>query len=293
MGVQRSSAAALHTTAPAASMVDWCLDDAEGLYFRLGATAQGVITCSVSGTDTVAALVRRLLIGPGGLPESAVPPASFDAFATALPGLAGDWDEGGGTVGDMIDRLLSGTGGVLVERLDGTLAIVRPTDVTTGPAAFDLERRHLVRGRSAISRVATTVPHYAVEFGYGHLWRTFDEGTIAPAELASLGGLRDADQVARTEDAVLKARYPTSTVLKVTSRLADRADAEALAARALALEERRHQPIAATLAVDDIAGLELGDVVRNATGRLGHDPEYWTIVGLTLTNQRTATLELW
>jgi hypothetical protein len=141
--------------------------------------------------------------------------------------------------------------------------------------------------------VATTVPHYAVEFGYGHLWRTFDEGTIAPAELASLGGLRDADQVARTEDAVLKARYPTSTVLKVTSRLADRADAEALAARALALEERRHQPIAATLAVDDIAGLELGDVVRNATGRLGHDPEYWTIVGLTLTNQRTATLELW
>jgi hypothetical protein len=296
LGVERADVAALEAIAPTSLTFDWCLD-ADGLYIRLGSSPSGVITVSIveaspATSSTASALVARLLTGPGGLDSGVLDAASFAAFAAAAPGQAGDWDAGGGSVGDMVARLLAGTGGALVEWLDGTIGIVRPERAVTGATVGTIREDQFVLGHLP-DRMQSAVPPRTVKLAWGHRWTTFTADTIAGTVVASLPTLRDADNMVSVDSATVAARYPTSDTLTIETRQMERAEAEALAS--WLLEQRAlSPPLVVTVHADDAMGIDIGDKVAFQTSRGFDLPAEVTVIGRdSLAGQDLTSLTVW
>jgi hypothetical protein len=228
----------------------------------------------------------------GRLDSGVLDAASFAAFAAAAPGQAGDWDAGGGSVGDMVARLLAGTGGALVEWLDGTIGIVRPERAETGSTVAKIREDQFVLGHLP-DRMPSAVPPRTVKLAWGHHWTTWTKDTIAGAMVADLPGLRDADRTVTVDSATVAARYPTSDTLTIETRQVEKAEAEALASWLLA-QRALSPPLVVTVHADDAAGIDIGDRIILQTSRGFDLPAEVTVIGRdSLAGQDLTSLTVW
>lgn len=293
--------------------------------FRLG-LIPGKVTAHVHGdnaagyVNTVAGITKRILTQRGGI-SAASCDASFAALDIAFPAECGVYvgQAGGGsaatpqstlkhpviasqigpgnTVHSAIDAILLSGGCWLAPTRINTWTIGQLIAPSGTPAAVFTDVDLIDIDSQATADPTAGMPVFNVFLRYKHY-----AGVLGTSEVAgSLGpGIRaDVTQEFRTANAVdfsVQTVHPLAARLYRDTCLTVAADANAEAARTLALHKVRRDFVKAAVRLDETkAALELGSIVQIVTHRLGYDAgRLFVVVGISSDGRKhELTLDLW
>lgn len=311
-GVDYASQADMEANVPAAGQYRVWLG---GGCFRLGTAPDGAVAADVQGdaaggyVATAAGIMRRLVTGPGGIAAGDLVDGDFTALDVAAPATVGIYISSDRTVAEVLDDIAASVGawwtfdvlgrfrtGRLVAPAGDAVAVLAPLSVLD---AVDTDTFDLI----ALERVASAdegrgLPVWRVVVEYAKSYTVVSLG-----EASSSAPAAETNFVARelrgvtASDASVKDKHPLAPTLTRTTCLTSQADAEAEAARLLALYKVRRDTWRATIPFDAAAAtvLDLGALVTLKASRLGLGAgRLVVILGLTVDAAAgTAELILW
>ena len=245
------------------------VQNSAGAFVELGGAAvTGVVTADVATSETRVAKVAESIALAAGLVASDLDAPSFDALHATTASPVGLWLDGAGaspTANALLADVLAAVGAVHWFDRAGRLRVRRLASPGAAIATFD--RRSLLepgpRPQASSPRV------WRVRLGAARAWRV---QTLA--ELA--GGATDAARSfasepyrwSLAEDATIRTADLDAEALEIESLLDSTADADAEAARLLALHGPERRVIRVAVAAPAFA-VDLGDAVAISDSRLG------------------------
>lgn len=304
-GAQRADLAALHASTPALGAWDWCAGP-EGAFVRLGSPPAGALTCdaaegAVAADRSVARLLRALMTGPGGLPAGDLDEDSISDLHALNPAEAGLWL---GTqereLGQVLDDLCRSIGAWWMPDRDGRFRVGRLEAPDAGAAVATLEAWQVL-DRGGVEILAgrdkgAGLPVWRVRAGYGRNFTLMRESEVAGGvSLERKAWLAEELRQAVAEDQAVRDLHPLAAELEVQTLLLDRADAEAEAARLLALHGVGRDHVELRLPAAVAATIDLAQVVIVKLPRFGWQAgKAFRVLGLVEDLEHDgAVLELW
>lgn len=270
---------------------------------RLGGSPAFTVTADVvegaTLADRSAARVAARMLDALGIAATDRDAASFDAAHAFNPAEVGIFLDGDTTGVEAIGQALDSIGAALVPSAQGVFQAIG-LDEPGGAPAGTLTERDLVQGGSTALGVSPgqeneSVPAWSVEVAYGRVYQTLTAGQVAGSlDLDRKTYLAEGSRKATTQDSSVKARHPLATELKVDSVLVNAADAQAEAARRLALYSVRRDRLSWPVSIDR-APYDLGQVVTVDVRRFGYaGGKPFRVIGREDDfSKRLATLTLW
>lgn len=245
--------------------------------FRLGGAPAFTVTADVvegaALSDRSAARVAARMLDRLGIPAAERDAASFDAVHTLNPAEVGIFIDAETNAQDLIGQVFGSIGAALVPTAEGVFQAVGIGAPAGEPVAtFGL--RSIQGGDLSLAAGPDSggVPAWSVVLTYGRVWQTMAAADLnrsgISAERKAL--LETATRKATAQDAAVRTAHPLAAEVTIDTLLTRQADAQAEAARLLALLKVRRDRL--TLTVPDTKGRRaLGDVVSLALPRFGFD----------------------
>jgi hypothetical protein len=238
--------------------------------FRLGGSPAGVVTADVTadGPNTAAGIARAMLLD-AGLSSADLDGASFDALTAANGAPCGYLVGDDRSVLQAATDVLRSVGGWIVPRGDGAFQVGRLQAPSGAPVASLADWQ--VRG--SVQRLAPAdsnrgVPAWRVVVRYGRLARPLTEGEIVGAvDPSRRAALSLAYREAVAEDPSIKARHLMAPEMTFETYLTETADAQAEAARLLAIYGTRRAIWRVQLDQETARDVGLGQVVSLTLSR--------------------------
>lgn len=290
--------AALEAATVPAGFYDTCV--ALGL-FRLGSAPAGRITADVSGdaaggyTDDPAEIVRRILIR-SGIPSGDIDTASFTALSSAAGLSVGEHFTGEVTRQQAIDAILASVGGWLVPTRTGQWQVGQLVAPSGTPDYSFTDADILALDSRATRDVGAGLPVWRVKLrGLRYAASTANDFPVGLGE-ALRSKLLQEWREAVASDAAVKTKHLLAPEMQVDTALQEPAEMATEAARLLALHKVRRDYVQARVALTQAAAaVDLGDVVRLTTPRLGYGAgRDFIVVGVEHDGKRSrVTLDLW
>lgn len=276
-------------------------EDAGGTYFRLGFEAKDTITAdAVDHADpaerTIAKVFKRAALFVGlTLSQSTLDDlATLDADA---PYEVGIWLSAKELALSKVFDALSISGGAAwwTDRTGNlrVVALAEPASVV-----WTLTDAEVLSASAALEGPSGNgVPAKGVDIGYARIEKSQSDSDLAasvPADRRAY--LKENERRTLREDATVAARHPAAETLKLNTRLINAADAEALAARLLALHGslrmRLALEISSTVAVPET--LDIGTTLSITLPRLSISDQPMRVIGFDYKPaQRRIKLDLW
>lgn len=288
-----SSLAELESTAPASGQwSDW--EPPEGHwrsidgYIRLGSSPVGQITCDADCSTQGAGSVMTEIAAEVGVTVNAGDIAALDGAGEVRL-----WVTGETTTASLLDQIAVSVGGYW--RIDSTGTIRAGLLSEPGAPTLTLHDHQIIE----ISREATGAGQNGLPVGTVTVSadpiETVQEGLAGAVPEARRARLAQASREAEAEDAATLARHPLAEAVRVESRLATRAQGQAVASRVLGLLSPRRDQLTVTARVLDAPTLPIGDTVRIVTPRLGYSAgRDLLVIGRELDTARNRlTMDLW
>ncbi len=283
-GSDRADYAALLAGTPPSGGYDTCL--ALGL-LRLNpesGSPAGAITVDLQGNnsggyvETTAEIARRVVatrLGAGNLSEGEIDELAVAALALAQPAPVGYWvGTAQVTAREVLDNLLGAIGGWHAFTREGKFTVAR-LDLTGTPAETLTVSDMALRQPPERAEVA---PVWQVRMGWGVSWLVQSADDLA-SEAPDKARYGNARRYAPASDSTIRARHRGARSLTVEAYFAFESDAQAEAARLLAL----YGPDRDIWTFGRLGGLRgrwAGDTVTlNINGRYGH-PKTCQVIGL-------------
>lgn len=271
---------------------------AAGLY-RLGGSPAFAVTADVaeraSPADGSAARVAARMLDRLGATYDTASFASLHAANPAPVGIFVDTDANADT---LIAQVLASIGAALVPTDLGVLQAVRLETPIGDPVATITLRDIGADGELALASGPDSagVPAWSVALTWGRVWQTISAEDAARADVTPERGafLQVATRTATASDPAVKTAHPLAATVSLDTLLTQRVDAEAEAARLLALHSFRRDRL--TLTVPDRRGrLDLGAVVAVRLPRFGFDAGklFRVVARQDDFGKRTVRLGLW
>ncbi len=233
--------------------------------FTLGSTSAGQITADVRGdksgglyVETVGAIVRRIVGTRSDLsdPDDLDLP-SFDAMVAQVTAPIGIFSGEEANVLDLLDQVVAGVGAHFGFNRAGRLTVDR-ISAPSEPALFAFSEREILE----IERVAVSLPAWRRKIGYRKYWKVLGPDRIAGVvDEETRADFGEAFRYSVAEDGLIKTRHPLSEEIVDETSLALKADAEAEAARRLAIFGADRDAFRVRLKTQPYA-LELGQTIR-------------------------------
>lgn len=230
-GTDRGGYAALEATAPAAGTWDWA-NTPSGTWFRLGSEPDGAVTCDVAGdasgtgySETLAGMMRALLLRHGGVPINA---ASFASVAAILPGRAGVVFDAPQSWADALATLAAGGCLWWGDAGDGAISVGRLA-APQARGGLDLDPTALVEEPEPME---PPVPVWRVTASWRRNWTVLSATDLAIPSAVGEARHADLQQPGRTVQRAAVARRqrdPLAEDLTIDTLFDDEADAAALA----------------------------------------------------------------
>lgn len=293
-GAAYSSESDLQSNAPAAGQYRVWL--AGGLV-RLGSLPSGQVTVDASEGASAAArragaLLSRIAqqMGLTAGEVSAADVAALDAAAAYELGAVVQGDE---TALAVMDRVALSVGAWYgFDRL-GVLRLGRLV-APSGTPATDLTEISI----TGLERIAQdALPAWRVVLGWGRNETVQTDDVAGSVTAARRAWLAESARTATAEDATVKNRYKLAGELRRETLLTTQANAEAEAARLLALYKVRRDTfkVRARLSAEEVEEIDLGQVVRLTWGRYGLSAgRLFVVTGLRQDFERDAVeMTLW
>ncbi|UYV20909.1 hypothetical protein K1Y77_17255 (plasmid) [Halomonas qaidamensis] len=257
-------------------------------YIRLGTPPSGQLTVAANGAQQLAGDVMAAIASDAGQTLHSDDVATLNALGQ-LRMLVTDET----STADLLDRIAVSVGGYW--RIDAT-GTIRAGVIEPPTAPVLTLRKHQIL---QITREATGAGDNGLPVG-----AVVVEADPIEVTQTDLAGAVTEGRRARLEKAVreavatstaTQARHPLAGELRISSRLATRAEGKAVADRVLALTSVRRDSVTVEARVTSAAGLRIGKGLRLETPRLGYSAgRNFLIVGreIDASNNRL-TLTLW
>lgn len=245
-------------------------------YFRIGSNPQGTVTADLTqGANAAARTVGQVFssmlqdagISAGSISSADV--AALDAAAPAVVGFAFTHREETTTI-EAIDAVTQSVGAWFAPDASGVWRIGRLA-VPTGPGVGTITATDVI----SIDRVPSRdpgvgVPAWKVKVGYSRVWEVQDDLTSS-ATMARKGFVDQAYRRTEATDSSVKTANLTSPEIVRTTLLTTKADADAEAARLLAIYKARRDFLRVRVRVDSglAAALDIGRTVVLQLPRFG------------------------
>lgn len=228
---------------------------------------------------------------------------AFHAFNQAEVGILIDNDE---TAIDAISRVADSVGGAVLDTVQGTFQAVwnagPSTTVDTTLTIRDLLDANSLQVSAGPSDEGQGVPAWSVVIKWGKVWRTQTGGDLAARIADATGGadlarkqlLASEFRQITAQDASVKTAHPLAAELTFETLLTQQVDAQAEAARRLALHKIRRDRIGFPTFFDR-GDIELGRSVKVQMNRFGYNAgKDFIVLGRDDNNKRRVrTLALW
>jgi len=289
--------ATLQAATVAAGDYRTCL--AEG-YFRLGTLPAGLVTADVQGDATgsyvssVAGIVERIVTTRGGLASGDVDAAAVAALNTANSAVVGIWVDQERSILDVLDELCASIGAYYYFDTAGDLVLGR-LDAPASPSVTLTDVEIIAIERQATRDQGRGLPAYRVILGWQRNWTVQDDVLGAVSE-ARKAWLAEAVRTVTATDVSVQTKHPLAPELRRDTLLAVSSAASAEATRLQALYGVRRDMVRCRVRLDATnAAIDLGDVVRVQTSRLGYSAgRDFVVLGVETTGARNRmTLTLW
>ena len=313
-GVARTTLALLQSTTPTAGNADTFAGNAtEGAYFRLGFPASGDATADVTegataADRTVARVWARILTERCGVAAADIVEADLVALDTAAPGEVGIWaGTDGMTRREALDMIASAVGAVYWVTPEGKWRIKQFAEPSGDPVLTLVQatnRRPLGPTDADILSLDPAewpLPAHELTLKWGRCYRTLSLDAMAD-RVEELDNDRKAFlsqeyRKAAVNDAPVKVLHPKARTLEQVSMLVSRTDAEAEAARRLALfkTNRRCWEVSCTARPEVAAVVDLMSVVKIVHPRFGlQNGKLFRVISIAV-DQKTGILsmEVW
>lgn len=273
---------------------------------RLGGSPVLTITADVTegptaGLRSAAQVVSRILdaIGLSSLDRDPATFAALDTFNAAEVGIYLDSET---SALSAIQQVLDSIGGSIVPTRLGVFQVFGFA-APSGTPALTLTERDLISGGSlALSfspqSSSDGLPIWGVNLTYGRVYQTMTSGDMAGSvPLDRRTYLADSSRTATAQNASVKTAHPLATEMMVETLLAQQSDAQAEAARRLALFSVQRDQITFPIALDrpEVINLELGQVVAVNFTRFGYNSgKLFRVIGREDDySKHRASLTLW
>jgi hypothetical protein len=269
---------------------------------RLGSAPAGRLTVNATGsnvpayTNKVAGIVRQILVNHCGVDVADLDDASFTALTASAAQSTGEYFTGEITRQAAIDFFLGSIGAWLVPTRLGKWQVGQLLAPSGTPAFGFGDPDILALDTQATRDAGGGIP----------VWQVRLRGTrYSPAAWADLAGsLSDADRNRLSQewregiatDAAVKTKHLLSQEMQADTALYFQSELNAEAARRLALHKVRRDYVRARLVLTQAsAAVDLGDVVRLVTPRLGYGAgRDFRVVGIEADGKRRELiLDLW
>lgn len=298
-GTDRADLAALEAATIAAGQYDTC--KALGL-FRLGASATGKVTADARGdatgsyVDTPGAIVQRILTRFCGYSTGDLDSATFTTLNAAANDEIGLHFTAAVTRQAAIDEALAACGGWLSPARDG-LWQVGQLLAPSGTPDHEFSDVEILRVDTAATRDSGAgVPVWRVRLRYLP-YPSFSASDIAGSVSEAVRArLRQPWREGVGSDATVKTKHLLATEMTVETPLTKVLEAALEAVRLLTLHKVRRDYVQAEVWISEArAAIELDDVVRLTTPRLGYDSgRDFRVVGIAADGRLgRLTLDLW
>lgn len=243
--------------------------------FILGASPAGTVTADVRGdaaagpgggyVETAAALVRRIATARAGFADPGdLDTGAFAALDAAAPAPVGLFVADETPLVDLLDALVDAVGGHYGFDRGGRLTVGR-IEAPAPVAAAGFDAVQILE----IERVAVARPVWRQKLGYGRYWRPLDPDAVAGAvDDGTRADLAEGFRYATAQDPAVRTRHLLAEEVVQDTALADAADAQAEAARRLALFGADRDAFRVRLKTQPFA-LDLGRTVRIRYPRYG------------------------
>lgn len=257
-------------------------------YIRLGATPVGQITCDADCSTQGAGAVMAEIAAEVGVTVDSGDIAALDAAGEVRLWLTGET-----TTAELLDQIAVSVGGYW--RIDSTGTIrAGLLEAPATPALALLDHQIIEISREATGAGQNGLPVGTVTVSADPIETVQDDlaGVVSESRRARLA---QATREAEAEDAATLARHPLAEAVRIESRLATRAQGQAVANRVLNLLSPRRDSLSVTARVLDAPTLAIGDTVRIITPRLGYSTgRDLLLVGREIDTARNRlTLNLW
>ncbi len=257
-------------------------------YIRLGTPPSGQLTVAANGAQQLAGDVMAVIAADAGQTLQSADVAALNALGSLRMLITDET-----TTADLLDRIAVSVGGYW--RIDAT-GTIRAGVIEPPTAPVLTLRKHQIlqitreatgAGDNGLPVGSVVVEADPIEVTQTDLYGAVTEGRRARLEKA----VREA---VATSTAT-QARHPLAGELRISSRLATRAEGKAVADRVLSLTSVRRDSVTVEARVTSATGLRLGNTLRLETPRLGYTAgRNFLIVGreIDASNNRL-TLTLW
>jgi hypothetical protein len=258
--------------------------------FRIGASPFGGITADATEgatlADRTAAQVARRIITRSALTTGDLDLATFTALDTDNAAPVGIWLPDPVTVLDASNAVLGSVGGWLLPTRLGVFEAGR-LEAPAAPTAATFTTEEVLERGGGIERIASGdrgagVPVWRVTVRYRRHYAvqgsTEVAGCVASARRAELA---QEWRSVKAENGAIKTKHLLATELVVDTCLSDAADAQAEAARLLALYSVRRDRLIVPVDTDLAAAVDLGRTVSIQVDRWGYGAgRLMTVLGL-------------
>jgi hypothetical protein len=252
----------------------------------LGVTADVVEGATLSLRSAARVLQRMLALVPT-IAGADIVTATFDAFHAFNPAEVGIYVDSDVAAVDPISQVADSVGGAVLDTALGNFEAVwnAGPSATTIDATYTL--RDLLDGTSmqmfaGPSSEGQGVPTWSVVLNWGRVWQVQGSGDLWPriaeatdgADLARKQLLAAATRQVTAQDAAVKTAHPQAVELTFDTLLTQQADAQAEAARRLALYKVRRDRISFPLSFASVpaaGNIELGRTVQLRMNRFGYN----------------------
>lgn len=264
-GAAYADAADMQANSPAAGQYRVC-SSAAGCYVRLGSSPAGTVTADAATGETRAAALAQQVAADMGI--ASISGADVAALNAVSPAPVGVWCTDGAVALDVLDQLLGSVGAWYGFDRTNTLRMAR-LEAPAGssysiPAVNVLECRLL---STADSDQGVDAWRVALDYARNHTVQSDLAASVSDARRSWVA--MESRQASET-DAGVKTAWPTSPEIVASTALLNAADAQAEAARRLALYGRRRQySVTARLATADMLAVEPGQTVTLFYHRYG------------------------
>lgn len=234
-GAAYATLADLEATAPAAGQ--YRTHVASG-FIRLGSAPAGLVTVDLTNGPTSAAQIINRLALDAGVPAGEISAADVTALDALNAAPCGIWLEGDVTVQDAVDQIAASVGAFVAYDTAGLLRIGRLSAPTGSPAAVLRDYDYLPDVTRRAPR-DNGIPIWRAIVRYARIWATQATDLAGAVTAARRAFLSQETRTAQSADATIKTKYLLSDEAEFDGLLTLAADAEAEAARLLALHKVR------------------------------------------------------
>lgn len=297
-GTAYSDQADMETHAPSAGYYRAWL---AGGYFRLGSTPAGLITADVTqgaaASNRTTAQVLQALTLQAGIDSGDIASADVTALDSASSDEVGIWIDQDVTALAAMDTVAEAAGAWYGFDATGQLRMAQ-LQAPSGEPVAELTAWNLIGLQlQSTADGANSIPPWRVEVRYAQNYSVQATDLAGSVTAARRGWLEKAYRVEAAEDTDVQTAHPLSEPLIVDTPLISQSDAQAEAARRLALFGVRRDRVQAVVRLDSeiLTTLTLGAVVQVTYPRYGYDGgRLLRILALQLDLRRNqAELTLW